>query len=131
MQTLGMLALMGFIFYFLLIRPQQKRAKEHRNLVAALSKGDEVVTNGGILGKVTEVGDEYISVELADNVTVRLQKQAVSSVLPKGSLKAASENKIYLKKIGKIHGKTGYFRVTPGVDEENERFIAFIREYFG
>ena len=83
----------GFIliFYFILIRPQQKRAKEHRNLVAALSKGDEVVTNGGILGKVTEVGDEYISVELADNVTVRLQKQAVSSVLPKGSLKAASE----------------------------------------
>jgi len=83
----------GFIliFYFILIRPQQKRAKEHRNLVAALSKGDEVVTNGGILGKVTEVGDEYISVELADNVTVKLQKQAVASVLPKGSLKAASE----------------------------------------
>ena len=83
----------GFIliFYFILIRPQQKRAKEHRNLVAALSKGDEVVTNGGILGKVTEVGDEYISVELADNVTVRLQKQAVASVLPKGSLKAAGE----------------------------------------
>ena len=83
----------GFIliFYFILIRPQQKRAKEHRNLVAALSKGDEVVTNGGILGKVTEVGDEYISVELAENVNVRLQKQAVASVLPKGSLKAASE----------------------------------------
>ena len=83
----------GFIliFYFILIRPQQKRAKEHRNLVAALSKGDEVVTNGGILGKVTDVGEEYISVELADNVTVRLQKQAVTSVLPKGSLKAASE----------------------------------------
>ena len=83
----------GFIliFYFILIRPQQKRAKEHRNLVAALAKGDEVVTNGGILGKVTDVGDEYISVELADNVTVRLQKQAVASVLPKGSLKAANE----------------------------------------
>jgi preprotein translocase subunit YajC len=83
----------GFIliFYFILIRPQQKRAKEHRNLVAALAKGDEVVTNGGILGKVTEVGDEYISVELAENVIVRLQKQAVASVLPKGSLKAASE----------------------------------------
>jgi preprotein translocase subunit YajC len=83
----------GFIliFYFILIRPQQKRAKEHRNLVAALSKGDEVVTNGGILGKVTNVGDEYISVELADNVTVRVQRQAVASVLPKGSLKAASE----------------------------------------
>ena len=83
----------GFIliFYFILIRPQQKRAKEHRNLVSALAKGDEVVTNGGILGKVTDVGDEYISVELADNVTVRLQRQAITTVLPKGSLKAAGE----------------------------------------
>ncbi len=85
----------GFIliFYFILIRPQQKRAKEHRNLIAALSKGDEVVTNGGLLGKVTNVGDTYISVELADNVVVRLQKQAVASVLPKGSLKATEKEK--------------------------------------
>lgn len=83
----------GFIliFYFILIRPQQKRAKEHRNLIAQLSKGDEIVTTGGLLGKVIEVGDDYVTVELADNVTVRMQKQAVASVLPKGTLKAAQE----------------------------------------
>lgn len=90
-QTLIFFGGFILIFYFILIRPQQKRAKEHRNLVSALAKGDEVVTNGGILGKVTDVGDEYISVELADNVTVRLQRQAITTVLPKGSLKAASE----------------------------------------
>jgi preprotein translocase subunit YajC len=81
----------GFIliFYFILIRPQQKRAKEHRNLVANLAKGDEIVTTGGLLGKVIEVGDDFLTVELADNVKVRMQKQAVASVLPKGSLKAS------------------------------------------
>ena len=79
------------IFYFLLIRPQQKRAKEHRNLVAALGKGDEVVTNGGLLGKVTEVGEEYLTVELADNVQVKMQKNAIATVLPKGSIKAANK----------------------------------------
>ncbi len=85
----------GFIliFYFLLIRPQQKRAKEHQKMVSALAKGDEVVTNGGLLGKVTDVSDEYISLELADNVVVRLQKQAVASVLPKGTLKTIGKGK--------------------------------------
>ena len=85
----------GFIliFYFILIRPQQKRAKEHRNLVANLGKGDEVVTNGGMLGKVTNVSEEYLSVELADNVTVRMQKSGIASVLPKGSLKAVAKEK--------------------------------------
>ena len=82
---------MILIFYFLLIRPQQKRAKEHRNLVEALSKGDEVITNGGLLGKIIEVGEQYITVELADNVQVKMQKAAVGSVLPKGSLKAANK----------------------------------------
>ncbi|MGD8408419.1 MAG: preprotein translocase subunit YajC [Thiohalophilus sp.] len=79
------------IFYFLLIRPQQKRAKEHRNLVSALSKGDEVVTNGGLVGRVTEVGDEYLSLELTDNVEVKLQKQSVANVLPKGTLKTINK----------------------------------------
>jgi len=79
------------IFYFLLIRPQQKRAKEHRNLVSALSKGDEVVTNGGLVGKVTEVGDEYVNLELTDNVEVKLQKQSVVNVLPKGTLKTINK----------------------------------------
>jgi len=82
---------MILIFYFLLIRPQQKRAKEHRNLVEALSKGDEVVTNGGLLGKIVEVGEQYITVELAENVQIKMQRQAVGSVLPKGSIKAAGK----------------------------------------
>ena len=82
---------MILIFYFLLIRPQQKRAKEHRNMVAALSKGDEVVTNGGLLGKVTEVGEEYLTVDLGSDNLVKLQKQAVMTVLPKGSIKEANK----------------------------------------
>lgn len=77
------------IFYFLLIRPQMKRAKEHRALVAGLEKGDEVVTNGGLLGKITDVGDTFVSVSLADNVEVKLQKHAVASVMPKGTVKSS------------------------------------------
>ena len=85
---IGMLALM----YFLLIRPQQKRAKEHKKMVEAISKGDEVVTNGGMLGKITEVGEQYISLEIANNTEVKLQRQAIANVLPKGSIKAAQKN---------------------------------------
>ena len=77
------------VFYFLLIRPQQKRAKEHRNLVASLAKGDEIVTNGGVLGKITELNDNFITVEVADGVNVKVQRQAISSVLPKGTMKSA------------------------------------------
>jgi len=80
---------MILIFYFILIRPQSKRAKEHRELVSQLSKGDEVVTNGGILGKITDVSEQYITVEIAENVQMKFQRAAVSTVLPKGSLKAA------------------------------------------
>lgn len=80
---------MILIFYFILIRPQSKRAKEHRALVGGLSKGDEVVTNGGILGKITDVSEQYLTIEIADNVQVKIQRAAVSTVLPKGSLKAA------------------------------------------
>lgn len=91
---MGMLpiVLMFVILYFLMIRPQMKRQKEHRNLVAALAKGDEVVTAGGLLGKVSKVTDTYISVEIADladrPVEVLVQKNAVSTVLPKGTIKA-------------------------------------------
>ena len=81
----GMIAL----FYFMLIRPQQKRAKDARNLVAAISKGDEVITSGGMLGKVVEVSELYASIELADNIVIRMQKSAIVSVLPKGTIKAA------------------------------------------
>ena len=77
------------IFYFLLIRPQMKRAKEHKNLVATLGTGDEVVTNGGLLGKITKVGESFVTVELADNVQIKVQKHAIASVMPKGTVKSA------------------------------------------
>ena len=77
------------IFYFLLIRPQMKRAKEHKKLVAELGNGDEVVTNGGLLGRITHVGESFVTVELAENVQVKVQKHAVSSVMPKGTIKSA------------------------------------------
>jgi len=85
---IGMLALM----YFLLIRPQQKRAKEHKKMVEAITKGDEVVTNGGMLGKITEIGEQYITLEIANNTEVKLQRHAIATVLPKGSIKAAQKN---------------------------------------
>lgn len=75
------------IFYFLLIRPQTKRAKEHRAMVQALSKGDEVVTSGGILGRVSDLDENHLTLEIASGVTVKVQRQAVTQVLPKGTLK--------------------------------------------
>lgn len=81
------LLLMLPIFYFLMIRPQQKRMKEHKNMVAALKKGDEVVTNGGLGGTITKVGDAYLSMRIADNVEVNVQKQSVAALLPSGTLK--------------------------------------------
>ena len=83
------LVLIFVVFYFLLIRPQAKRAKEHKAMVAALAVGDEVVTSGGILGKVTETGDQFLTVEIADGVRVKVQRHTVTSVLPKGTLKNA------------------------------------------
>ena len=77
------------VMYFLMIRPQMKRQKEHRALIAGLAKGDEVVTNGGIAGRVDEVGETFVTVEIAANVKVKVQKGAVQQVLPKGSLKSA------------------------------------------
>ncbi|MET0218744.1 MAG: preprotein translocase subunit YajC [Burkholderiales bacterium] len=82
------LILMFVILYFLIIRPQTKRAKEHKTMVDALQKGDEVVTAGGTAGRVTKVGDAYVTVEIAPNVEVHVQKQAVTTLLPKGTLKA-------------------------------------------
>jgi preprotein translocase subunit YajC len=71
-----------------MIRPQMKRAKEHKTLVEALSKGDEVVTQGGMAGRITKVGDSFVSIEIADKVEVQVQKPAIQLVLPKGSLKS-------------------------------------------
>lgn len=76
------------VFYFLMIRPQQKRMKEHREMVAALSKGDEIVTNGGLGGTITKVGDAYLTVRVAEGVEVAVQKPSVAALLPAGTLKA-------------------------------------------
>ncbi len=74
------------IFYFLMIRPQMKRAKEHRALVAALNAGDEVVTNGGLLGKIIKVEDSFVDLELTKDVVIKVQRHAVSGLLPKGTV---------------------------------------------
>jgi preprotein translocase subunit YajC len=87
-MILMMVVLFG-LMYFMMIRPQMKRQKEHRAMVSALAKGDEVVTNGGLAGRVEEVGETFITIEIAPNVKVKLQKGAVSQVLPKGSLKSS------------------------------------------
>ena len=76
------------ILYFLLIRPQNKRRKEHQNLVAGLSKGDEVVTAGGLVGQVTKVEDDFVKVQVNEQNEVRIQKSAVGATLPKGTLKS-------------------------------------------
>ena len=83
------LILIFVVFYFMLIRPQMKRAKDHRNMVSSLSKGDEVVTNGGILGKITDVGDSFVTLQLADNVSIKVQRHAIANVMPKGTVSAA------------------------------------------
>lgn len=83
------LILIFAVFYFLLIRPQMKRAKDHKNLVSSLGKGDEVVTNGGLLGRITDLNDSFVTVEIADNVQIKLQRQAVAAVMPKGTVKSA------------------------------------------
>jgi len=81
------LVLMFVVLYFVMIRPQMKKQKEHRTMVEALAKGDEVVTGGGMLGKVTKLGDNFIGVEIANGVEVQIQRSAVVQVLPKGSIK--------------------------------------------
>ena len=90
---LEIMMLVGFvaIFYFLLWRPQAKRRKEHQALMGSLAKGDEVVTAGGILGQVTRVDDDFVMVRVARNMELRVQKSAVSSTLPKGTLKALDD----------------------------------------
>jgi preprotein translocase subunit YajC len=82
------LAFIG-IFYFLLIRPQQKQQKEHRAMIEALAVGSEIVTAGGVLGKVTELGEQFVSVEIADGVTIKVQKSTISKLLPKDTIRNA------------------------------------------
>ncbi len=77
-------------FYFLLIRPQTKRAKEHKQMVEAIKKGDEVVSGGGVLGRITDIGENFVQLEIAEGVQIRIQKQAISSLMPKGTYKGNS-----------------------------------------
>lgn len=87
MEFLPLIALIA-VFYFLVLRPQSKRAKEHKALMEALQRGDEVVTTGGEVGLVDKVFEQYVAVELAENVIVTVQKTAIISVLPKGTIKS-------------------------------------------
>ncbi len=86
------LILIFVIFYFLLMRPQIKRAKEHRKMVESLSKSDEIATSGGLLGRIIKVDDNFLTLEIADGVRVKVQKNSVSSLLPKGTLKESKES---------------------------------------
>jgi len=88
-------SIMGFLplivifvlFYFMLLRPQMRRAKEQRNMLEAMQKGDEVVTNGGLAGKVVKVGENFVSLEIAENTVVHIQKPTIQTLLPKGTIK--------------------------------------------
>jgi len=88
-SLMGMLplVLMFVVLYFVMIRPQMKKAKEHKSMVESLAKGDEVVTAGGVLGKVSKLGDSFLGLEIANGVEIQIQRSAVVQVLPKGSIK--------------------------------------------
>ncbi len=88
MSSILFMVVIFAVFYFILIRPQAKRAKEHKKMIGALGKGDELVTNGGIAGKIIEAGESFLKVEIADGIQVKVQRSAVSSILPKGTLKS-------------------------------------------
>lgn len=87
LMNIGLLVLIFVAFYFLLLRPQSKRQKEHRKMVEALAKGDEVVTSGGMLGRVTQVGEQFLKVEVADGVELKIQRSSVAALMPKGTVK--------------------------------------------
>jgi len=86
-ESLILIVLMFGVLYFLMIRPQMKRAKEHKTMIEALQKGDEVVTTGGMLGRVTKINENYVTLDVANNVEVQIQRPAVQLVLPKGTIK--------------------------------------------
>ncbi len=86
-STIIMMVLFAVVFYFLLIRPQSKRSKEHKTMIEAIQKGDEVVTNGGIIGKVSKITDGFIILNVAQGVEIKFQKHAVTASLPKGTIK--------------------------------------------
>ena len=87
-ESLILIVLMFAVLYFLMIRPQMKRAKEHKTMIEALQKGDEVVAAGGMLGRISKISDGYVTLEIAENVEVQIQRPAVQLVLPKGTIKS-------------------------------------------
>jgi preprotein translocase subunit YajC len=89
LQLVFMIALFFGIMYFMIIRPQSKKAKEHKSLLDSLSKGDEIVTNGGVLGKIVKLGDNFIELKVSENSTIKIQRHAIASVMPKGTMKGA------------------------------------------
>ena len=89
LQLVFMVALFFGIMYFMIIRPQSKKAKEHASLLDSLTKGDEVVTNGGILGKIVKLGDNFIELKVSDSSNIKIQRHAIASVMPKGTMKGA------------------------------------------
>ncbi|PPU77317.1 MULTISPECIES: preprotein translocase subunit YajC [Xanthomonas] len=90
LSTFALPIILIAVMYFLMIRPQMKRQKEHKALLDKLARGDEVITSGGVAGVITDIGENFITVEVADNVRIRVQRSAVGHVLPKGTLKSAS-----------------------------------------
>ena len=86
-SLMSMLLLMFVVLYFVMIRPQMKKQKEHKTMIDALAKGDEIITAGGLLGKVSKIGEGYLNVEIASGVEVQMQRSAVVQVLPKGTVK--------------------------------------------
>jgi preprotein translocase subunit YajC len=89
LTTILPLVLIFVVFYFLLIRPQTKRAKEHRQMVAGLKKEDEVVTNGGILGRISDIDDNFVTLDIAPNVAIKVQRFQIAQLMPKGTFKGA------------------------------------------
>lgn len=87
-EFLIIIAIFFALMYFIMIRPQNKRTKEHKQLIESLSRGDEVITTGGVVGKITQVGENMIQIEVANGIEIKIQKQAVTSVLPKGTIKS-------------------------------------------
>jgi preprotein translocase subunit YajC len=87
MESMLLIVLMFVVLYFLMIRPQMKRAKEHKQLIEALQKGDEVITAGGVVGRISKVGEGYLTLEVAENVEIHVQRPSVQLVLPKGTIK--------------------------------------------
>ena len=88
MTSILMLVVFFAIFWFILIRPQQKKNKELRKMISELTKGDEIVTTGGIMGKIVKLGETVVELELAENTVIKIQRNAIANVLPKGTLKA-------------------------------------------